>query len=104
MTARKWRAVVSIAALLFAGAPSQAHSQLRPLEQADWRLIGGEGRASAGIGAAKLFGQRASLAGTTGDLWEAANFSLAWRTGRVVLEAAGTAQRFFSETGRFTDA
>lgn len=92
------------AALLFAGAPARLHSQLRPLEQADWRLLAGNGRVSAGVGAAKLFGQRASLAGTTGDLWEAANFLLAWRSGRVVLEAAGTAQRFFSETGRFADA
>ena len=91
-------------ALLFAGSlPRSARAQLRPLEQADWRLIGGEGRVSGSIGTAKLFDQRASLAGTTGDLWEVGNFSLAWRTGRVVLEAAGTSQRFFSETGRFSD-
>ncbi len=37
----------------------------------------------------------------TGNLIEAGNFSLGWRTGRVILEAAGTVQRFFDETSRF---
>lgn len=45
--------------------------------------------------------QRASLAGESGNLWEAGNFTVAWRTGRVVLEAAGTAQRFFHRTSTF---
>lgn len=56
---------------------------------------------AAEMGGSRLSGQRASLAGTTGDLWEAGTFVLAWRTGRVILEAAGTAQRFFHETGSF---
>lgn len=104
MMARSWRAAVFAVALLFAeSVPRTALGQLRPLEQADWRLIAGEGRLAGSIGAAKLLDQRASLAGTTGDLWEAGNFSLAWRTGRVVLEVAGTGQRFFSENGRFSD-
>lgn len=105
MVAHWWRAAAIAVALLVAGsAPRTARAQLRPLEQADWRLIGGEGRVAGSVGAARLFDQRASLAGTTGDLWEAGNFSLAWRTGRVVLEAAGTGQRLFSENSRFTEA
>jgi hypothetical protein len=101
---RSWRAAVITAALLFGVLfPPRARAQLRPLEQADWRLIGGQGRIAGSFGAAKLFDQRASLAGATGDLWEAGNFSLAWRSGRVVLEVGGTSQRFFSETGRFAE-
>lgn len=34
-------------------------------------------------------------------LWEIANFAAAWRTGRVVIEVAGTGQRLFREQGRF---
>lgn len=99
-----WRAAVVTVALLFAGSlPSEAGAQLRPLEPADWQLIDGEGRVAGSIGGAKLFDQRASLAGTTGDLWEAGIFSLAWRTGRVVLEVAGTGQRYFSENDRFSE-
>ncbi len=50
----------------------------------------------------RLFDQRASLAGTEGDLWELGTFAVAWRTGRVILEAAGTAQRRFNEESSFT--
>ena len=71
------------------------------LEPVQWRLFDGSQSIAAELGAARLLDQRASLAGTSGDLWEAGNFSLAWRTGRVVIEAAGTAQRYFDETGTF---
>jgi hypothetical protein len=91
---------------LFAAAclaiPVHVHAQLRPLEPAPWRLYEGNDFLAAEIGGSRLFDQRASLAGAVGDLWEAGNFSLALRTGRVVLEAAGTAQRFFRETGLFS--
>lgn len=53
------------------------------------------------VGGSRLSEQRASLAGVTGNLVEVGNFTVAWRTGRVILEAAGTAQRFFHETGSF---
>ena len=36
-------------------------------------------------------------------MWEAGIFSIAWRTGRVTLEAAGTTQRFFREDERFAE-
>lgn len=79
--------------------PASSLSQLRPLEQTDWRAFGHT--VSGQLGVSRLFDQRASLAGTTGDLWEAGSFFLSWRTGRVVLQVAGTAQRFFSEDERF---
>jgi len=84
--------------------PAPAVAQLRPLEPIQWRLFEEEKSIAAEIGAGRFLDQRASLAGTTGDLWEAGNFSLAGRTGRVVLEASGTAQRFFHETSRFEAA
>jgi hypothetical protein len=93
------RIVVASAAIAIAA--SSAHAQLRPLEPAQWRLFTEQSALSAEIGAARLIDQRASLAGEEGNLWEAGNFSIAWRTGRVVLEASGTAQRFFHETSTF---
>jgi hypothetical protein len=59
---------------------------------------------SGRFGVSRLTDQRASLAGTSGTLWEAGVFSLAWRTGRVTLEASGSAQRFFREDERFAEA
>lgn len=81
--------------------PGSSHAQLRPLEPAQWRLFTDGASISAELGGSRLFNQRASLAGTEGKLWELGNFSLAWRTGRVVLEVAGTAQRVYDETGVF---
>ena len=86
---------------LIALIPASAVAQLRPLEPIQWRLFDDEKSIAAEIGAGRLLHQRASLAGTTGNLWEAGNFALAWRTARVVIEAAGTAQRFFHETSTF---
>jgi hypothetical protein len=45
--------------------------------------------------------QRASLAGTEGDLLEVPTISLAWRSGRIAILASGTGQRFFTEKKRF---
>ena len=87
--------------LLSAASAPALNAQLRPLEPSQWRLYEGNTTVRAEFGGSKLWNQRASLAGEDGDLWEAGNFSLAWRTGRVILEAAGTAQRYFRETARF---
>lgn len=94
------RAIARVFAFLVL-APAGAAAQLRPLEPIQWRLFAEGQSIAAEFGAGRFLDQRASLAGTTGDLWEVGNFSLAWRTGRVVVEAAGTAQRFFRETGTF---
>jgi hypothetical protein len=87
---------------LFAAAPAGA--QLRPLEPLEWRTFDERPSVSAQIGGGWLRGQRASLAGTEGTLIEAGNWRAFWRTGRVVLEAGGTVQRFFDEERRFAAA
>ena len=97
---RMWRVA---AAGFFVLPPVLAGAQLRPLEQSDWRLVNSAATFSASVGVSRLFGQRASLAGTSGDLWEIGTFAAGWRTGRVVIEAGGTAQRFFREDDRFAE-
>lgn len=85
-------------AILAAG---NAGAQLRPLEPTHWRLFAERATISAELGGARLMDQRASLAGEVGNLWEAGNLSLAWRSGRIAIEAGGTVQRFFRETSQF---
>jgi hypothetical protein len=80
-----------------------AGAQLRPLEPIPWPLVTTGKTIAAAIGASRLADQRASLAGETGVLWELANFSLDWRTGRVVIEAAGTGQRLFTAKSHFAE-
>jgi hypothetical protein len=91
----------AVAGLFLALMPLTAHAQLRPLEPIPWRMFEGANLISIEAGASRLFDQRASLAGTSGTLTEIPNFSLAWRTGRVAIEAAGTGQRLFHEDSRF---
>ncbi|MEO8575592.1 MAG: hypothetical protein ABI556_02775 [Gemmatimonadales bacterium] len=81
-----------------------ATAQLRPLEPIQWRMFQRNSTLAGELGVSRLTDQRASLAGTSGDLWELGNFVVAWRTGRVILEAAGTAQRQFREHDRFAPA
>jgi hypothetical protein len=93
---------VIVASLIGAVVMSRpADAQLRPLEPMQSRLFTEQASIAAEIGASRLLDQRASLAGETGNLWEVGTFSAAWQTGRVILEAAGTAQRFFRETSKF---
>lgn len=99
MTGRARLCFAIIGALAFT--PGASVAQLRPLEPVQWRLFTDGLTIAADLGGSRLFDQRASLAGTEGKLWELGNFSLAWRTGRVVIEAAGTAQRIYDETRTF---
>lgn len=94
----------AVAALCFASIPVTARAQLRPLEPIPWRVFEGANFVSVEAGASRLFDQRASLAGTSGTLTEIPNFILAWRTGRVAIEAAGTGQRIYREDSRFAAA
>jgi hypothetical protein len=100
---KRGKLIQRIVAVVFAAVtlPAISAAQLRPLEPVQWRLFEERRSFAIEVGGDRLFDQRASLAGTTGNLWELGNFSFAWRTGRVVLEAAGTAQRYFRETGTF---
>lgn len=84
-------------------AASSAGAQLRPLDPAEWGLFSERATLRAELGASRLIDQRASLAGEAGNLVEAGIFSIGWRSGRIVLEAAGTAQRFFRETSTFDE-
>src|SRR5688500_4654699 len=93
-------ALTVVATWLSLWIPGGAGAQLRPLEPIPWKVLTERETFRGHLGAAFLRDQRASLAGTSGDLWEVGNFSLAWRTGRVVLEAAGTAQRVFRDIER----
>ena len=81
--------------------PASAVAQLRPLEPTPSGLFEGESRLSVEAGVSRLYDQRASLAGTSGTLTELGLFAVAWRTGRVALEFAGTARRGFHEQTRF---
>lgn len=83
---------------------NEAEAQLRPLEPFEWRMLDSARTVSVQVGAGWLEGQRASLAGTEGRLIEAATWRAFWRTGRIVLEAGGTGQRFFDESFRFAPA
>lgn len=90
-----------LAALL---AATPAAAQLRPVEPFDWEMLDGARAVRVELGGAWLADQRASLAGTTGELVEAGNWRAWWRTGRIVVEGGGTAQRFFRERSRFAAA
>jgi hypothetical protein len=54
-------------------------------------------RARIQIGAGVYYEQFASLVGTKGRLIEAGNVRASWRSGRIVVELAGTIQRFYRE-------
>lgn len=79
-------------------------AQLRPLEPIPWRVLEQGTTLTAELGMSRLYDQRASLAGTAGTLTELGNFSFAWHTGRLALEAGGTGQRVLNEKSRFADA
>jgi hypothetical protein len=94
------RLAAVLATVLFA-APGAA--QLRPLDPFDWEALTGARPVRMEVGASRLAGQRASLAGTEGTLTEAGNVRAFFRTGRVVLEVGGTVQRFFEDDRRFAE-
>lgn len=79
---------------------SPVAAQLRPPEPLDLALLDSGRVAAASLGVAWLPDQRAGLAGVEGTLLELGTFSLAARTGRVVLGVSGTAFRSFAERER----
>ncbi len=78
-----------------------AQAQLRPLEPLDPDFWFDAGNLRARVHVAWLDDQRASLAGARGRLIELGDVGLFVRTGRIVLEFAGTPQRWFTEESRF---
>lgn len=87
--------LLAIFALL--AAPASASSQLRPIDPLDWRPFNKSAALLVELGFGLLRDQHASLAGTKGTLYELGNFHVAWRTGRVVVELSGTANRRFED-------
>jgi hypothetical protein len=98
---RSIRIVIGVAAALLVS--REAVAQLRPLDPFEWRLYDGGPAVVVEAGAAAYADQRAALAGAEGTLYEVGTFRAFWRTGRVVFEAAGTAQRLFHETRSYAE-
>lgn len=94
--------IVLAALPLLAGA-LPALAQLRPLEPAPWEVFQQGTGMLARVGTNALWGQRASLAGTEGRLLELGTYDVVWRTGRVALEAGGSAVRVFDDRSRWAD-
>ncbi|MEX0907940.1 MAG: SURF1 family protein [Gemmatimonadota bacterium] len=80
-----------IAALLLLSSAEPALAQLRPLEGLNWRVFDEDVRFVATVGTGVLWSQPAPLAGTEGHLLEIGNYGLAFRSGRIAVEASGTA-------------
>jgi len=94
MIARQRWFWASCAAWLFA---SPLSAQLRPVAPLDWDLLGSAHTLNVAFGVGYLRDQQASLAGTRGDLVELGNFQVAWRSGRIIVEIAGTLRRRFED-------
>jgi hypothetical protein len=88
--------VVSLLAATFAFA-RPLDAQLRPLDPLDWRAFDAPEPVRIELGIAALDGQRASLAGVRGRLWELGLLQASWRTGRVLFVASGTVLRLFRD-------
>lgn len=91
-----------LAAALLAAGPGPSGAQLRPLEAADWAALDGGGW-QLEVGSGVYSGQRASLAGTEGKLWEVGTFRAAVSLGRVALQLSGTAFRVFRDEAVFAE-
>ena len=80
--------------------PRPLDAQLRPLDPLAWHALDAAEPVNLELGIATFWGQRASLAGVRGVLWELGLVRASWRTGRVLLEASGTALRTFRDEAR----
>jgi hypothetical protein len=87
---------VAVTFVLVTSFAARASGQLRPLDPTDFRALNGE-RARVQVGVGVYYNQFASLVGTTGRLIEAGDVRASYRSGRIVIELAGTLQRFYRE-------
>jgi hypothetical protein len=87
-------AVASAALMLTASV--RAEAQLRPLDPTDFRALEDQ-QLRVYVGAGVYFSQHASLAGVRGRLLELGDLRVSWRSGRILVEVAGTVQRFLRE-------
>lgn len=79
------------------GSVTRAEAQLRPLDPTDFRAFDSSARLRVYAGAGVYFSQHASLAGVRGRLIELGDMRVSWRSGRMLVEVAGTLQRFLRE-------
>ena len=86
--------------VLLAGRP--VCSQLRPLDPVDFSVLG-DPSWTVEVGGGIYGGQRASLAGTSGNLLEIGNTRVVWGLGRVALELSGTILRVYEDESVYTD-
>ena len=95
-TSRSLATLLSVAALSAVLLPARAYAQLRPLEPTDIRALEDE-KFRIYVGSGIYFSQHASLAGVRGRLIELGDMRVSWRNGRILVEVAGTIQRFLRE-------
>jgi hypothetical protein len=95
------RHIIVVCGVLSLFSLAHASGQLRPLEPFDWDALRASSTLQVSLRAAWLHEQRASLAGTIGELFELGEARVLWRVGSVVIELAGTPQRWFSDDGEF---
>jgi len=91
------RLAISLSTLSLLLLPRPAAGQLRPTGPVEWDIFENVRPWAFGLGVGLLEGQRASLAGTSGDLLEGGNFRIAYRSGRIGLEFTGTLARRFRD-------
>ncbi len=89
--------------VLLLGLPRATDAQLRPLDPLEWQAFDAAEPVRLELGVAGFDGQRASLAGVRGELWELGVVRASWRTGRVLFEASGTALRVFHDEVRLEE-
>jgi len=102
LISRRLVQALTLVAVCTAAAPVEA--QLRPLEPFSWHMFDDGVAVAAEARISRYQGQRASLAGTKGDLWEVPTATLAFVSGRFAIIASGTGRRFFQERERFGPA
>lgn len=95
-----WAGLVAFATSL--AVPSDACSQLRPLDPMDFEVLGEPGWLMES-GAGAFTEQRASLAGVSGDLLELGTTRIVWGLGRVAMELSATLLRVYEDQEVYTD-
>jgi hypothetical protein len=98
------RLVQALTLVVVGAAADPVGAQLRPLEPFSWHIFQDGITIAADARISRYQGQRASLAGTKGDLWEVPTAAVALVSGRFAIIASGTGRRFFQERLRFGPA
>ena len=104
MRGRRQTAAAAFAMLALGLAPKRADAQLRPLDGLEWRVFDNGIVMVGAAGMGVLWDIPAPLTGASGRLVEAGNYSVALRSGRIAIEASGTALWHFKEMRRTSTA